>query len=63
MPLPSIHIANLRSLPNKNEQTPSAFPVKQGFFKLCSSVFHGNLAEWRHSGQRAPSSELSADQI
>ncbi len=54
-PLPSICLANLRSLPNKTGQTP-AFPVKQGFFKLCCSVFLRNLAERRHCRQHASSS-------
>ncbi len=63
MPLPSIHLANLRSLPNKIDIFLLLSRLNRDFIKLCCSVFHGNLAEWRHSRQRASSSELSADQI
>ncbi len=44
-PLLSNHLVNLRALPNKTGETSSTLPDKQGFFKLCCSVFHGNLAE------------------
>ncbi len=57
-PLPSIHLANLHSLPNKTDEhllLSQTNKEKQGFFKLCFSVFHGNLAEWRNTGQRATS--------
>ncbi len=48
--LPSIHLANLRSLANKPPH-----PHKQGLFKLCCALFHGNLAERSYPGQRASS--------
>ncbi len=62
-PLPSIHLANLHSLPNKTDTLLLLSRLNKDFFKLCCSAFHGNLAEWRHSRQRTSSSELSADQI
>ncbi len=62
-PLPSIHLANLHSLPNKTDALFLLSRLNKDFFKLCCSAFHGNLAEWRHSRQRTSSSELSADQI
>ncbi len=51
-PLPSIHLANLRSLPNKT----STLPDRQGFSNSAALCFTENLAEWRHTGQRATSS-------
>ncbi len=49
---PSIHLTNLRSLPNKTDKLLLLSWLKKGVLKLCCSVFHGNLAE-RHSRQRA----------
>ncbi len=39
--LPSIHLANLHSLPNKTVNLLLLSWFKQGLFKLCCSVFHG----------------------
>ncbi len=41
-PLPSIHLANLRSLPNKTAKLLLLSRTNKDFFKLCCSVFHGN---------------------
>ncbi len=60
-PLPSIHLANLRSLPNKTDKLLLSWTNKD--FSLCCSVFHGNLAEWHNTGQRITSVEFPADQI
>ncbi len=38
--LPSIHLANLRSLPNKTDGRTSPHLHKQGLFKLCCIVLH-----------------------
>ncbi len=55
-PLPSIHLANLRSLPNKTDKQLLLSRTNKDFLKLCCSVFHGNLAEGYHTGQRVTSS-------
>ncbi len=49
-PLPSIHLANLRSLPNKTDKLLLLSQTNKDFFNFCCSVFHGNLAESRGSG-------------
>ncbi len=61
-PLPSIHLANLCSLPSKTDKLLLLSQLNKDFFKLCCSVFHGNLAERRHSRQRFTSAEFPADQ-
>ncbi len=62
-PLPSIHLANLRSLPNKMDELLLFSQLNKDFSNSAALEFHGNLAERCHSGQRASSSELSADRI
>ncbi len=45
----------------QNGQTSSALP-DYGFFQLCCSVFHENLAELSNTGQHVISAEFTADQ-
>ncbi len=61
-PLPSIHLANLRSLPNKTDKFLLLSRTNKDFSNCCS-VFHGNLAERRHTGQCIKTALFSADQI
>ncbi len=55
-PLPSIHLANLRSLANKSDKLLLSRTNKD--FSNSAALFHGNLAEWRNTGQRVTSAEL-----
>ncbi len=61
-PLPSIHLANLRSLANKSDKLQLLTRTNKDFFKLCCALFHGNLAERSYPGQRASSIRIPAVQ-
>ncbi len=57
-PLPSVHLTNLHSLPNKTDKLLLLSRTNKDFSNPT-----GNLAEWRNTGQRTPSAELPTDQI
>ncbi len=59
--LPTIHLTNLRSLPNNTDKLLLLYRTNKDFSNYAA-LFHGNLAEWRHTGQCIKSAELSADQ-
>ncbi len=50
------------SAPLKIRRTTTPHPHKQGLFKHCCALLHGNLAEWSYPKQRASSNRLPAVQ-
>ncbi len=60
-PLPSIHLANLRSLANKSDELQLLTCTNKDFSN-SAALFHGNLAERSYPGQRASSIRIPAVQ-